>query len=163
MRTRRHTEANVKSTRLGATAQATVARFSAKRNDLSARIRLVTSGQQALARNVVEFEPDPVGILEQQRIVSRRPLILARGADDLRIERADKAVEFVDIGALTRAKAKVVQTDALLLESGSRKLRRRCADSDRGAAADAIIEAVSFDHRLHAEEGQQLAIELPRA
>ncbi len=58
-------------------------------------------------------------ILGQQRAISRRPLILSRRANDLHGERADEAVQFIDVGAPAHAKAKVVQTDAILLEGAT--------------------------------------------
>jgi hypothetical protein len=63
--------------------------------------------QQPLPRHVIELEPDAIGILEQDRIVSRRPLILARDADDLCAERLEEAVQFVDVGAFPRAETQV--------------------------------------------------------
>jgi hypothetical protein len=42
-------------------------------------------------------------------------------------------------------------------------LGRRHADRNRRAAAGAVINLVAVDHRLHAQERQQLAIELARA
>jgi hypothetical protein len=65
---------------------------------------------------MVELEPDAVGVLEQNRIISRGPLILARGADDFRAERLEKAVQPIDVGALAGAEAQVMQADTLLLE-----------------------------------------------
>src|SRR5881396_2710727 len=70
--------------------------------------------QQPLPRHMVELQPDAIGILEQNRIVSRRPLILARRADDLGAELLEEAVQFIDVGALTGTEAEVMQTDALL-------------------------------------------------
>jgi hypothetical protein len=65
---------------------------------------------------MIELEPDAVGVFEQDRIISRRPLILARRTDDLRAERRQEAVQFVDVGALAGAEAEMMQADALLLE-----------------------------------------------
>ena len=65
---------------------------------------------------MIKLQPDAVGILEQNRIVSRRPLILARRADDLCAERGQKTVQLIDVGALAGAKAEMMQTDTLLLE-----------------------------------------------
>ena len=65
---------------------------------------------------MIEFQPDAVGVLEQNRIISRRPLILARRADDLCAERLEEAVQFIDVGALAGAEAEVMETDTLLLE-----------------------------------------------
>src|SRR5258706_222465 len=61
---------------------------------------------------MVELQPYSVGILEQQRIVSGRPLILARRANDGHAERAEEAVQFIDVGALAGAKAEMVQARA---------------------------------------------------
>ena len=72
---------------------------------------------------MVEFQPYAVGILEQQRIIARRPLILARRANDLGAERTQKAVQLIDVGALAGAETQMVQTDALLLERGARRAR----------------------------------------
>jgi hypothetical protein len=74
---------------------------------------------------MVELEPDAVRILEQQRIISRRPLVLARRANDFCAERTQESVQLVDVGALAGAEAQVVQADALLLEGGTRMLGRR--------------------------------------
>src|SRR4051794_11697277 len=85
--------------------------FSVKRNGDISR-------QQPLPRHMIELEPDAVGIFEQNRIVAGRPLILARRADDPGIERAQKCMQFVDVGALAGAEAQMVQADALLFEPG---------------------------------------------
>src|SRR6266403_5480858 len=87
---------------------------------------------------MVEFQPYSVGILEQQRIISWRPLILARRANDGHAERAEEAVQFIDVGALAGAKAEMVQADAILLERSSGMLGGRRVDPDRGAPADAV-------------------------
>ena len=76
--------------------------------------------QQPLPRHMIEFEPDAIGIFEQDRIISRRPLILARRANDLGAERGEEAVQFVDVGAFAGAEAEVMQADAVLLECGAR-------------------------------------------
>ena len=68
---------------------------------------------------MIELEPDAIGVLEQDRIISRRPLVLARRADDLGAERLEKAVQFVDVGALAGAEAEMMQADALLFERGA--------------------------------------------
>ena len=65
---------------------------------------------------MVELQPDPVGVLEQQRIISRRPLVLARRADDFRIERNKEGMQFIDVGALAGAEAEVMEADAILLK-----------------------------------------------
>jgi hypothetical protein len=76
----------------------------------------VNLSQQPLPRHMIELEPDAVGILEQNRIISRRPLILARRPDDFRAERRQKAMQLIDVGALAGAEAQVMQPDALLFE-----------------------------------------------
>jgi hypothetical protein len=65
---------------------------------------------------MIELEPDAVGVLEQNRIISRRPLILARRADDLRAELRQERGQLVDVGALAGAEAEMMQSDTLLLE-----------------------------------------------
>ena len=81
--------------------------------------------QQPLPRHMIELEPDSIRVLEQDRIVSRRPLVLARGADDLGVECAEKAMQFVDVGALAGAEAEMMQADAFLFEDGALMLGRR--------------------------------------
>src|SRR5512133_3565652 len=112
---------------------------------------------------MVELQPYSVGILKQQRVISRRPLIFARRANDGYAERAQEAVQFIDVDALAGAKAEMVQADAILLERSSGMLRRRRIDPDRGAPGDAVEASVGVDHRLHAEKRQQLAVEFTRA
>ena len=72
--------------------------------------------QQPLPRHMIELQPDAIGIFEQDRIISRRPLVLARRADDPGAERRQKTVQLIDVGALTGTEAEVMQTDTLLLE-----------------------------------------------
>ena len=85
---------------------------------------------------MIELEPYAVGVFEQDRIISRRPLVLARRADDSGAERLKKIVQFVDVGALACAEAEMMQANALLLERGAFMLGGRRADADRGPAAD---------------------------
>src|SRR6476646_632052 len=114
--------------------------------------------QQPLPRHMIELEPDAIGVLEQDRIISWRPLVLARRADDLGAERLEKTVQLVDVGALAGAEAEMMQTDALLFERGAFMLGGRRADADRGTAANAVIGRLGVDHRLQAEKRQQLKI-----
>jgi hypothetical protein len=65
---------------------------------------------------MIELQPDAVGILEQNRMISRRPLILARRANDICAELLQKTVQFIDVGALAGAEAEMMQADTLLLE-----------------------------------------------
>ena len=65
---------------------------------------------------MIELQPDAIGIFEQDRIISRSPLILARRADDPGAERDKEAMQFVDVGALAGAEAEMMQANALLLE-----------------------------------------------
>src|SRR4051794_11243295 len=112
------------------------------------------SGQQALARNMVELEPDAVGVLEQQRVISRRPAVLARRANDPGIHRGEKGMKLVDIAALAGAKTQMMQADPVLLERGARMPGSRRANSHRGSSADAIVDLVAIDHRLQPEKRQ---------
>ena len=88
--------------------------FSAKRNEQADTV--VRKSEQSFARHVIEFEPDAVGILEQDRVIARRPSVLARRADDVDAERGQECMQLVDIGTLSGAKAQVMQPDPLLLE-----------------------------------------------
>src|SRR5262245_16137880 len=72
-------------------------------------------------------------------------------------------MELVDIGTLAGAEAEMMQADALLFEGRALMFRGRRADTDRRAPADAIECRLGVDHRLHAEERQEPAIELARA
>jgi hypothetical protein len=65
---------------------------------------------------MIELQPDAIGIFEQNRVIPRRPLVLARRADDFCAERRQKIVQFVDVGALAGAEAEMMQTDTLLFE-----------------------------------------------
>jgi hypothetical protein len=53
-----------------------------------------------------------------------------------------------------------MQADALLLEALGSQRRVARFDADRRPAADAVKELVAVEDRLHAELGQQLAIEV---
>src|SRR5215217_1415091 len=93
------------------------------------------SPQQPLPRHMVHLQSDPVGILEQQRVIARRPGILARRATDFdAVERAEESVQLVDVDAFAGAEAEMVLADAILFECRAGMLRRWRADSDRRAA-----------------------------
>src|SRR4051812_23236456 len=94
-----------------------------------------TSRQQPLPRHMIELEPDAVGVLEQNRVVAGRPLILARGADDFGPHRIQEAIQLIDVGAFAGAEAEMMQPDALLLERRAGVLGRRRADPNRRASA----------------------------
>src|SRR5947199_10463358 len=116
----------------------------------SAREAASASRQKTFARNVVELQPDAVGILEQQRIISRCPLVLARRADDFRSKRDYEVVQFIDVGALAGAETQMVQTDAILLECRPGVSGQRPADPYRASSAESVILHVSADYRLPA-------------
>ena len=77
---------------------------------------------------MIELEPDAIGVLEQNRIITGRPLILARGADHGGAERIQERVQLIDVGAFAGTETQMVQADALLLERGAGMFRRRRAD-----------------------------------
>src|SRR5262249_6400860 len=58
--------------------------------DLNSIARSV--GQQALTGDVIDFEPGPVGIFEQHRVVTRRPVTLFGWMYDLRAGSKQKLV-----------------------------------------------------------------------
>jgi hypothetical protein len=53
-----------------------------------------------------------------------------------------------------------MQADPLLHEALADQSRIARFDSDSGSSADAIEEPVAIEHRLHADFGEQFAIEL---
>jgi hypothetical protein len=122
--------------------------FSAKRNErfLKTLIRAKQQGcsrQKSLSRDVVELQPDAIGIFEQQRIIARRPLIFSGRANDPGAKRTQEPVQLIDVGALAGAKTQMVQTDAILFERGTGMFGRGRADPNRGASADAVIGLAS--------------------
>src|SRR2546423_6281100 len=68
--------------------------------------------EHPLAGNVIDLEPDAVGIEERERVVAGRPRSLLGGADHSRAEILQEAVEVVDVLAAARAKAAMVQAGA---------------------------------------------------
>src|SRR3977135_2847267 len=101
---------------------------------------------------MVELQPYSVGILEQQRVISRRPLILARRANDLHVKRTQEIVQLVNVGALAGAKTQMVQGDAILLDRAPGVLGRRRFDSAPRAPADAVITCLGIDDGLQPEK-----------
>src|SRR6516225_9066092 len=151
-----HARRSSKSRRQAAFASDSQRTFSAKRNDVEER--LSGFGQQPLSRHVIDLQPDAVGVLEQQRIVAWRPFVLARCANDVCTKRGHETMQFVHVGALAGTKAEMMQSDALLLERGTRMLGRGRRYPDRGTTADAIERRRGIDDRRQAEKRQQLAV-----
>ena len=66
--------------------------------------------------HVVHLQPDAVRILEEDGVVSRRPGSVLGRVDDRGAEIAHQRVHGIDVGALARPEAQVVQPDATLDE-----------------------------------------------
>src|SRR6202167_42649 len=77
---------------------------------------------------------------------------------DLRADRFQKAVNLVDIAALTRAQAYVMQPDAPLLESIRAERVVAAHDSHRGPSAHAVEHVLAPHDRLEPEVHEQLFI-----
>src|SRR2546430_17050351 len=69
--------------------------------------------EHPLAGNVIDLEPDAVGIEERERVVAGRPRSLLGGAVHSRAEILQEAGEGVDVLAVARAKATIVQAGTL--------------------------------------------------
>src|SRR5713101_8671914 len=105
------------------------------------RVRAASSsfvGQQSLARDVVDLDADAIGILEQHRVVARRPHSRCGRMHDLRAECLNEAVSLVDIAMLARPQAYMMKPDAILHEAFAGMARIAAHDADRRAAAHAI-------------------------
>src|SRR5262249_34754595 len=104
--------------------------------------------EQTLSGHVVHLQPDAVRILEEHRVISRRPRAVLGRMHDGRPELADELVGRIDVRALARPEAEMVQPDTTLHEALSlvRLLGRR--DAYRGAAADAVEEHLRVEHGL---------------
>ena len=68
-------------------------------------------GEEALSRDVVHLEPDAVGVLEQHRVVARRPRRVLRRMHDLGAHLAQVRVQAIDVLAGAGAEAEVVEPD----------------------------------------------------
>ena len=76
--------------------------------------------------------------------------------------RQREVVHRIDVGPLACPEAEVVQADTSLHEALAAYAASRRRDAERGATADAVEELVDVEHRLQAEERQQLAVESAR-
>jgi hypothetical protein len=104
-------------------------------------------------------ETDAVGILEQDRVVARRPAVFLRRANDRDTERLDEFMRRVDVVPRAGAEADVMQTDALLHEALALVLGCWLRYQNAGAAADAVVAVFVVEHLPQAEEGQELHVE----
>ena len=116
-------------------------------------------GEQAAAGDEVHFQPDAVGILEDEVVVAGREVALQRAAVDGGAHRSELVGDPVDVLAAAGAEAEMMQADAVLHEARIRMFLGAALDAERGAAAHVIEEIVAVIDLLQAEEGQQLAIE----
>jgi len=73
--------------------------------------------QEALAGNEVDLEPDAVGILEDDVIVTGCERAIERAAIDVRAHGRELGRHLVDILAAARADAEVMEADAVLREA----------------------------------------------
>src|SRR5271156_1277836 len=96
------------------------------------------AGEQTLARYVIDFEPDAVGVLEQHRVIARRPCAIVGRMDNRGADPQQKLVDRVDVAALARAQADVMQSDPPLRKALAAGFLLGLVDADPGAAADTI-------------------------
>src|SRR5438094_1133417 len=106
------------------------------------------------AGDVVHLDADPVGVLEENRVVPRGELRTVLGRmDDSRLELLDEEMmDRVDVRTTPCAETEMVKARAVLVERAAARALRRSAHEDSGAAADAIDEVLASDERLHPEE-----------
>src|SRR6188768_4409499 len=84
---------------------------------IAAGIERWIARQQPLAGNEIHLEANPVGILEDEEIVARRPVALQRPAVDAAADAADLLRHLVDILARAGAQAEMMQPDPVLVEA----------------------------------------------
>src|SRR5436309_14858701 len=106
------------------------------------------------AGDVVHLDADPVGVLEENRVVPRGELRTVLGRmDDSRLELLDEEMmDRVDVRTTPRAETEMVEARAVLIERAAARALRRSAHEDAGAAADAVDDVLASDERLHPEE-----------
>src|SRR5437870_13627108 len=106
------------------------------------------------AGDVVHLDADPVGVLEENRVVPRGELRTVLGRmDDSRLELLDEEMmDRVDVRTTPRAETEMVKARAVLVERAAARALRRSAHEDSGAAADAVDDVLASDERLHPEE-----------
>ncbi len=103
---------------------------------------------------------DAVGILEQHRIIARRPGLLLRRMDDLDVVALrEEGVDPVDRGAIAHPEAGVVQAGGALIEPLARIFGAAGANADRGAPADAIEHMLAVEHEPEVQIGDHRAPE----
>src|SRR5213592_3274160 len=106
------------------------------------------------AGDVVHLDADPVGVLEENRVVPRGELRTVLGRmDDSRLELLDEEMmDRVDVRTTPCAETEMVKARAVLVERAAARALRRSAHEDSGAAADAVDDVLASDERLHPEE-----------
>src|SRR5437879_4312863 len=107
------------------------------------------SRQQTLTRHVINLNTNAIGILEQHRVIPRRPRPSLRRMHNLRADRLQEAVYLVNVAAFPRAQANVMQPDSPLLKTlpPIRVLASR--DTHRSPSADAVEHVLAPNHRRH--------------
>src|SRR5207249_3436235 len=102
------------------------------------------------AGDVVHLDADPVGVLEENRVVPRGELRTVLGRmDDSRLELLDEEMmDRVDVRTTPCAETEMVKARAVLVERAAARALRRSAHEDSGAAADAVDDVLASDERL---------------
>src|SRR5262249_38928503 len=125
----------------------------APRRSRAARTEPALGPEMALSRHVVHLDADPVGILEEHRVVSGREARLLRRVDDARAQLVGNTPrDRVDVLSRAGAEAEMVEAGAALVEPAAAPRVLVGAHEDARAAADAVHDAVGLDERLHLEE-----------
>ena len=109
----------------------------------------------------VRLDANTVGVLEQHRVIARRPPRFLRRVHDARANADQKCVQQVDVFARAGAKAEVMQAGAALRETLAAELCGRRRDQDAGAAADPVDAFVAVEHQFHLKVFEQPAIKRP--
>src|SRR5690348_11350695 len=88
--------------------------------------------KNAFARDVINLEAGADRILEQHRVISRRPRSLLGRVNDLGLLLAQESVDLVDIVPAAGAEAEMVQAHGSLNEALAFKFGIAAADPERG-------------------------------
>src|SRR5882757_10734867 len=130
------------------------ARIESSRRIALCRIELCAGLKHARAWDEICFQTDAVGVLEQYRIVTRRPCSLLRALDYGGPDLSKQIMQSIHVFARAGAQAEMVQANPALHEAVAVILRTGWLDADRCPGAYAIEQLVSIADRRHAQGGQ---------
>jgi hypothetical protein len=124
-------------------------------------VEVDTVSEKPLPGDIIDLDPSPSRVFEQDRVISRRPRAFFRWVYDLYLLVAQKSMDLIHIFSTPRPKTHVVEPHAVLHKSLLRVSFSARTNPHRRPPSNVIHAILTAKYTLQAQKRQKGFIELP--